>query len=164
MYLDTNLIEALKSTTPTRIHFPYDWEKAAEEDQWEITRAVFESGVEVEEIKDFAVYALIMPSKRKIVTGFQIDIIDNHGKAYRKRIAADADPEEICKILKVFFTSKAPGLDDEYRLCLHRYFDQYVMDGDRQRGTIALNILKAGGTVDDVITALLPYKGMARVF
>lgn len=164
IHMNMNLVNAQASTAPTRIRFPYDWENTTEDEKWEILHTVFESGIALEDIKSVKVFALLMPGKWKIRGGYQIDITGTKGKAYSKRIVAEVDPEEACTVLKPFFTAKAPGLDAEYRLCLNQLFDDYRRVGDSQRCTIALNILESGGTVDDVITALLPYQGKARVF
>lgn len=158
---DPSRITSLTSASKTRIRLPYQWH--TDDEQWEITHSVLEAGLDFKEVADIAIYAMIAPSKRKIRTGFEIVITDTHGKIHTKRIAAHADDEEVCKILKAFFAANAPGLDIDYHICFGHYFDQYLKEGDRQRSTIALDILQNGGTVEDVISTLLPYRGKPRV-
>lgn len=158
---DPSRITSLTSASKTRIRLPYQWH--TDDEQWEITLSILEAGLDLEEVADIAIYAMIAPSKRKIRTGFEIIITDTHGKSHTKRIVAYANDEEVCKILKSFFAANAPGLDIDYYICFGHYFNEYLKEGDRQRSTIALDILKHGGTVEDVISTLLPYKGKPRV-
>ena len=62
MFMDARLIHSKVSVEPTRICFPYDWKKAAEDDQTLVYEDVCNSGIQdFDDIADINVYAMIKP-------------------------------------------------------------------------------------------------------
>ena len=154
-----------RSVNEYQIMLPYNYFATPNENDFRAFQGVaVESKVKPHDITDIAVYAIVQPSKTQIWCGFHVCICTAKGIAYRKTIRADANPEQACKLLKAYFREGAPGLDPDYCLLITHDFDEYRYEGDRQRCDIALSILESGGTAEDVIDTLEPYKGKVRIF
>ncbi len=137
--IDTALIDSRKSVNHTRIWFPYDWTKADDDTQWEISQAAWGSGaddpLDIKDIpKDIPVFVSISPCKLKafFLGGFRINSITFDGMVYSASIPAKMNHDEVCKILKDFFAAGAPGLDREYSKWFERYFNDFLEEEARE--------------------------------
>lgn len=127
MFMDARLIHSKVSVEPTRICFPYDWKKAAEDDQTLVYEDVCNSGIQdFDDIADIKVYAVIKPQTGCIRCHFKVEVTAGDGSTYTRNRLADMTDKDACTVLNSFFATGAPGMDIEYSDLFRRYYNEYL--------------------------------------
>ena len=127
MFMDARLIHLKASLDPIRICFPYDWQKATEDDQTLVYWDVCNSGIQdFDDIADIKVYALIKPQTGYIRCYFKIEVTAGDGSTYTRNRLADMPNQDACKVLNSFFAMGAPGMDIEHSGLFRRYYNEYL--------------------------------------
>lgn len=127
MLMDARHIGRMVSVDPTRICLPYDWKKIPENAQDKVYQAVCNSGIQdFDNIADIEVFALIKPQRRYITCGFKVKVRSVDGSTYTRKRLADLPDKDACKVLNVFFSMGAPGMDKAYSTLFHNFFNEYL--------------------------------------
>lgn len=152
---DTNNILSFVSVSPSRIRFPYNWQSAQATDKedilWTAHNIAARNGVELEDIADIEVFALLTANSFRIGGGFQVEVVAMSGEKFIERVAATIDPEQVNSALRKFFATGAAGLDDEHRLFFDRQHYEYMQKQSSRISSMMLNLLENGYSVDQVL-------------
>lgn len=117
-----NITFEITSANSNRIYLPC---QITEDLSWEATKALCESGKDIQDIASITAYIVPHVSPIKPIIGYRLEVITTDGQYITKHLKANFTAEKASDILNRFFKAGAPGLAPEVRKLYQSQHNRY---------------------------------------
>ncbi len=121
-----SIIFDLISTNSTRIYLPC---QITDNLSWEATKALWESGKDIQDIASITAYIVPHVSPIKPIIGYLLEVTTTNGQRITKHLKANFTTEEAADILNRFFKAGAPGLAPDMWKLYESQHSRYTSKG-----------------------------------